>query len=206
MRINRRSLVVLLGIYTAIAVLPAAAKEPVRPNFVIILVDDLGYGDVGCYGSTLSKTPNINRLAKGGLRCTDFHSNGPMCSPTRAALLTGCYQQRFGRKFDSALGAGPNRENGLPLEAVTLAEVLKRSGYATGIFGKWHLGYKPPLMPINQGFDEYRGLASGDGDHHTHISREGLKDWWLNNEIHMAKGYTTDLLTDYSVDFIERHS
>ena len=196
----------LLGIYTGIAVLPAAAKEPGRPNFVIILVDDLGYGDVGCYGGTLSKTPNVNRLAKGGLRCTDFHSNGPMCSPTRAALLTGCYQQRFGRKFDSALGPGASRENGLPQEAVTLAEVLKRSGYATGIFGKWHLGYKPPLLPINQGFDEFRGLASGDGDHHTHISREGLKDWWLNNEIKMEKGYTTDLLTGYSVDFIERHS
>ncbi|MCH7688854.1 MAG: sulfatase-like hydrolase/transferase, partial [Planctomycetes bacterium] len=80
------------------------------------------------------------------------------------------------------------------------------SGYATGMFGKWHLGYKPPLMPVNQGFDEFRGLASGDGDHHTHISRDGLKDWWLNNEIKMEKGYTTDLLTDYSVDFIERHS
>ena len=136
MRIEKRSLVVLFGIYAAAAAVRAKADEPARPNFVIILVDDLGYGDVGCYGSTVNETPNIDRLAEGGLRCTDFHSNGPMCSPTRAALLTGCYQQRFGKEFDSALGPGSNRERGPPLEAVTLAEVLKQSGYAPGMFGK----------------------------------------------------------------------
>ena len=181
------------------------AVELRRPNFVIILIDDLGYGDVGCYGSTRNRTPHIDRLAAGGLRCTDFHSNGPMCSPTRAALLTGCYQQRFGRPFDSALGPGRNREQGLPLEAVTLAEVLQQAGYATGMFGKWHLGYKPPLLPPQQGFDEFRGLVSGDGDHHTHVDRSGIKDWWQGTEIKMESGYTAELLTDYSVDFIERH-
>ena len=183
----------------------ACAERTSRPNFVIILVDDLGYGDIGCYGSSHNETPNIDRLAATGLRCTDFHSNGPMCSPTRAALLTGCYQQRFGRRFESALSPGRSRELGLPLEAVTLAEVLKSSRYVTGMFGKWHLGYKPPLMPADQGFDEFRGLVSGDGDHHTQIDRSGNQDWWKNNDIHMERGYTTDLVTNHSVDFIQRH-
>ena len=202
----KRGLLALFGICVVIGAWRAEAGEPAPPNFVIILVDDLGYGDIGCYDNTVNETPHIDRLAKGGLRCTDFHSNGPMCSPTRAALLTGCYQQRFGKEFDSALGPGRNRERGLPLEATTLAEVLKQSGYATGMFGKWHLGYKPPLMPTSQGFDEFRGLVSGDGDHHSHVDRSGIKDWWRNNEIVMEKGYTANLLTDYSIDFIERHS
>jgi len=176
------------------------------PNIVIILIDDLGYGDVGCYGSRVNKTPHIDGLARRGLRFTDFHSNGPMCSPTRAALLTGCYQQRFGREFDSALGPGPDRRRGLPLQAITLAEVLRQAGYATGMFGKWHLGYQPPLLPANQGFDEFRGLVSGDGDHHTQVSRDGLEDWWRNNRLERDQGYTTELLTDYSVDFIQRRA
>ncbi len=183
----------------------AANKERRAPNFVVILVDDLGYGDVGCYGSQVNKTPEIDQLARRGLRCTDFHSNGPMCSPTRAALLTGCYQQRFGKEFDFALGPEEGRDPGLPLEAVTLAEVLRQSGYATGLFGKWHLGFKPPQTPVNQGFDEFRGLLSGDGDHHTHIDRRGKKDWWWNDDLKMQSGYTTDLITDHSIDFIERH-
>jgi arylsulfatase A-like enzyme len=176
-----------------------------RPNIVVILADDLGYGDLGCYGSTKNQTPNIDRLAAGGLRCTDFHSNGPMCSPTRAALLTGCYPQRFGRPFERALSPQPSRDIGLPLQAVTLAEVLKRSGYATGMFGKWHLGYRPPRMPVNQGFDRFRGLVSGDGDHHTQIDRSGNQDWWRNNRIEMERGYTADLVTRHSIDFIQRH-
>ena len=154
------NLIVLSGVYTAIAADGIWADQLTRPNFVIILVDDLGYGDVGCYGSTSNTTPHIDQLAADGLRWTDFHSNGPMCSPTRTALLTGCYQQRFGGEFDSALGPGPDRLQGLPLQAVTLAEVLSPAGYATGMFGKWHLGYQPPLMPVNQGFDEFRECDS----------------------------------------------
>jgi arylsulfatase A-like enzyme len=164
-----------------------------------------GYGDIGCYDGW-AKTPNIDKLAQGGIRFTDFHSNGPMCSPTRIAFLTGCYQNRFGRKFEGALGGTAGvTENGMPLEAVTIAEVLKNKGYTTGMFGKWHLGYKPPLTPANQGFNEYRGLLSGDGDHYSHICRGGTKDWWHNNHLEMEKGYTATLLTDHSVDFIEKN-
>lgn len=176
-----------------------------RPNFVIILADDLGYGDLGCYGNIVNRTPHLDRMAVEGLRFTDFHSNGPMCSATRAALLTGKYQQRFGRHFEGALSPNSQPTNGLPLEAVTLAEVLQQAGYATGMYGKWHLGYGPPLMPAQQGFDDFRGLASGDGDHFSHIDRSGGRDWWHNNQIDMEEGYCADLVTRHSQEFIRRN-
>jgi arylsulfatase A len=180
-----------------------SSAEP--PNIVLIMADDLGYGDVGCYGSVVNETPNIDALAASGLRFTDFHSAGPMCSPTRAAMLTGQYQQRFGKIFDTALSGKDDHDRGLPHEAVTIAELLRPRGYATGCFGKWHLGYQPPWLPTSQGFDVFRGLGSGDGDFHTHIDRSGNEDWWHNNKIEMVEGYTTDLLTQYSIDFIESH-
>ena len=183
---------------------PEPAQQP--PNFVIIMADDLGYGDVGVYGSTQNLTPNIDRLAAEGLRFTDFHSNGPMCSPTRAALLTGRYQHRYGREFEGALSARTQPDLGLPLEAVTIAEALRDVGYATGMYGKWHLGFHPPLMPTNQGFDDFRGLNTGGGDHHSHIDRSGRKDWWHNGEIDMEEGYSVDLITKHSVEFIEQHA
>ncbi|MHC4478216.1 MAG: sulfatase [Planctomycetota bacterium] len=195
----------LAGTMVCPKLLKAQTSSKRRPNFVVFMIDDLGYGDLGCYGGSIS-TPNIDRLAKSGLRFTDFHSNGPMCSPTRAAFMTGCYQSRFGRQFENALGGQSGKtEKGLPLDAVTIAEVLKKAGYAAGMFGKWHLGYKPPLTPVNQGFDEYWGMVTGGGDHHTHIDRSGNKDWWHNDRVEMEKGYTTTLLTDHSVDFIEQH-
>lgn len=179
-----------------------AGDQP--PNIVFILADDLGYADIGCYGSKINQTPHLDKLAENGIRFTDFHSNGPMCSPTRAAFLTGQYQHRFGKRFEYALN-GALREPGLPLSTVTIAKVLRKSGYATGMFGKWHLGYEAPYLPTNMGFDEFRGLVSGDGDYHTQVDRSGNKDWWEGENISIEKGYTTDLITDHSIDFIERH-
>jgi arylsulfatase A len=181
-----------------------ASRNPkaTAPNFVLILADDLGYGDLGCYGNPKNRTPHLNRLAREGMRFTDFHSNGPMCSPTRAALLTGQYQQRFGRIFEGALSAKAHAHTGLPLEAVTLPETLKNAGYTTGMFGKWHLGYELPHLPTRHGFDEFRGLLTGDGDHHSHISRSGDEDWWHNEQIEMEHGYSVDLLTQHSIDFM----
>ena len=173
------------------------------PNFVLIVADDLGYGDPGCYGSKTNNTPNIDALASTGLRFTDFHSGGAMCSPTRASILTGCYPQRFGKIFDGALSGTKQRHLGLPLEAVTIAERLQKAGYATGCFGKWHLGYQAPFLPTRQGFDVFRGLVSGDGDFHTQIDRSGNEDWWNHETIEMEKGYTTEMLTRHSLDFIE---
>ena len=174
-------------------------------NIVLIVADDLGYGDLGCYGNANNKTPHIDALARRGVRFTDFQSAGAMCTPTRAAMLTGRYQQRFGRKFDGPLSGLENRDEGLPYEAITIAEVLKGAGYATACIGKWHLGYQPPWLPPSQGFDEFRGLGSGDGDFHTRINRWGREDWWHNNRIRMEPGYTTQLITKYGVEFIEKH-
>ena len=177
-----------------------------RPNIVLIMADDLGYGDLGCYGSRLNDTPHIDGLAASGLRFTDFHSAGPMCTPTRVATLTGLYQQRFGAKFDAAISGVRDHDSGLPLDAVTIAEVLKETGYATGCFGKWHLGYTPSFFPTKQGFEEFVGLGSGDGDFFNHVDRSGKEDWWRNETKAPEEGYTTDLLTRHSVDFIKRHS
>ena len=174
-----------------------------KPNIVLFLVDDLGYGDVGCYGSKIS-TPNIDQLASEGMRFTDFHTNGPMSSPTRAALLTGIYQQRLGERFEGPLSA-KRRDKGFTPKISTIADILKQTGYVTGKYGKWHLGFDKPYIPNNYGFDEFIGLHSGDGDHHTHINRWGEKDWWHNKELNMENGYSVDLITNHSIDFIEDH-
>jgi arylsulfatase A-like enzyme len=186
-----------------LALRPPLGATP--PNIVMIVADDVGYGDLGCYGSRRNPTPNLDALAAGGLRFTDYHSAGAMCSPTRASMLTGLYPQRFGADFDGALGENPKREVGLPLAAVTIAEVLKERGYATACIGKWHLGFKAPMIPTRQGFDVFRGLLGADGDHHTHIDRSGKEDWYANEKLAMEEGYTADLLTRHSIDFIRAH-
>ncbi len=119
-----------------LVVLAGCAAEHDRerpPNFIVILADDLGYADTGAYGSSRNETPHLDRLAREGLRFTDFHSNGPMCTPTRAALLTGRYQNRLGRAFESPLGAD---DKGMPLDQVTIAEALLEGGYVSGAYGK----------------------------------------------------------------------
>lgn len=131
-----------------------AADRSGRPNFVIVFADDLGYADVGCFGGKEIATPHIDRLAKEGCRLTSFYVAQAVCSASRAALLTGCYPNRVG-----ILGAlGPQSKQGIHDDEWTIAEVLKQRGYATGIFGKWHLGHYPQFLPTRHGFDEYFGL------------------------------------------------
>lgn len=130
----------------------ASATRP--PNFVLIYMDDMGYADPSCYGAPAGLTPNIDRLAREGMRFTNFYVSQAVCSASRAALLTGCYSNRVG-----VLGAlGPNAATGLDPEEDTIADVLKRRNYACGVFGKWHLGDHKPYLPLQQGFDEYFGL------------------------------------------------
>lgn len=180
-----------------------AASKPRKPNFVLIMADDLGYGDIGCYGNTTIRTPNLDALAAKGLRFTDFHSNGPVCSPTRAALLTGRYQQRSG--IDGVITAKDHRQTGMPLDEITFAEVLAQQGYETAIFGKWHLGYPAEFNPVRQGFDTFRGYVSGNVDYHSHIDMAGEIDWWHDDTLEAEEGYVTDLITEHGVRFIEAH-
>ncbi len=181
----------------------SALQAQKKPNIVIILADDMGYGDIGCYGNKQIKTPNLDQMAKNGVRFIDFHSNGPVCSPTRAALLTGKYQQRTG--ITDVITAKSDREKGLLLSETTFAEALKTEGYATGIFGKWHLGYAERFNPIHQGFDEFKGYLSGNVDYQSHIDQEGYVDWWEANQLKSESGYSTDLITRNANNFIERH-
>ncbi len=174
---------------------------PKMPNFVIIMADDLGYGDISSYGNPLTQTPNIDQLAKEGTRFVDFHSNGAVCSPTRAALMTGKYQQRTG--IEGVVTSKNHRDVGLPLDEITLAEELKKYDYTTAIYGKWHLGYSTEFNPLEQGFDHYAGFVSGGVDYHAHIDQEGYKDWWKGKKMEDESGYTTDLITRYGVGFLK---
>ncbi len=207
-------------VFTALLLMALPARSQasdLKPNIILIMADDLGYGSLGCYGSKEIKTPNIDALAAGGMRFIDFHSNGPMCSPTRAALMTGRYQQRCAWVADEELSPvfrEQRKENlpqrwawGISKSELTIAELLKRNGYHTGIVGKWHLGYDAGFHPMNDGFDEFRGFVGGNVDYHTHVAGYGLKqvDWWNGKTIKNENGYTTDLLTKYATDFIARN-
>lgn len=125
-----------------------------KPNIILINCDDLGYGDLGCYGSPVNKTPNLDRMAQEGIRFTDYHVMSPVCSASRAALMTGCYPQRL--SFPGVLS--PGHDKGLHPDEITIADVLKEQGYRTKIVGKWHCGDQPEFLPTNHGFDEYYGL------------------------------------------------
>ncbi len=151
------------------------------PNIIIIFTDDQGYGDLGCYGAEDFETPHIDRLAREGIKFTDFYAAQAVCSASRAGLLTGCYPNRIG--ISGALM--PWAKKGLNPEEITIAELLKEKGYTTGIFGKWHLGNQPPLFPLQHGFDEYFGLPYSndmwpvdfDG---TPATKESKKPWKVN--------------------------
>ena len=144
----------LLCLAAALSFTPVLLAEDRPPNFVVIFADDQGYGDLGCYGAEGFETPNLDRMAKEGVRFTDFYAAQAVCSASRAALLTGCYPNRIG--ISGALG--PNSRVGIHDDEMTIAEVLKQKDYATAIYGKWHLGDRPQFLPTRHGFDDYFGL------------------------------------------------
>lgn len=178
---------------------------PERPNIILIMADDLGYGDLSCFGSEEIATPNVDALAERGVTFTDFHSNGAVCSPTRAALLTGRYQQRSG--IEGVIYAkGATRQEGLdPKNAYSLAHSFREAGYATAVYGKWHLGYRTDFNPVHHGFDQFRGYVSGNVDYQSHVDGSGVADWWDNLDLAPEDGYVTDLVNRHPVDFIEQH-
>ena len=146
----------------------ACADEP-RPNFVVIFIDDMGYGDIGPFGSTINHTPHLDRMAEEGMKLTSFYVAAPVCTPSRAALMTGCYPKRVGLakgSFHAVLF--PGDKHGLHPDEITIAEVLVEAGYATGCFGKWHLGDQPQFLPKSQGFDEYFGIPYSNDMWHGH--------------------------------------
>jgi arylsulfatase A-like enzyme len=182
----------------------SAAERP--PNIIVIMVDDMGYGGLSCYDNPYYKTPEIDRLAAEGLLLTDYHSNGSVCSPTRAALMTGRYQFRSGcHVVINADPKHPDHVRGLAQKEWSFAEAVKTAGYATAIYGKWHLGYKPEFHPVHQGFDEFAGFISGNIDAQSHYDRMVTFDWWQGQKLKDEPGHHSDLITDHTIDFIERH-
>jgi arylsulfatase A-like enzyme len=182
----------------------AQSERESRPNVVLIITDDLGWADLGSYGATDIRTPNLDRLAREGLRLTDFYANGVTCSPTRAGLISGRYQQRSGIEapLPNANRAG---DLGLPATGYSLPQLLKNHGYATALIGKWHLGYVPEKSPNAHGFDYFFGLKSGYHDYYTHHGGDGESDLWENDQPIEKDGYTTDLVTERAARFIEEH-
>jgi arylsulfatase A-like enzyme len=190
-----------------------------RPNIVFVLVDDMGYADLGCMGAKDIKTPNIDRLANEGLKFTDFYANAPVCTPTRTAFITGRWQQRVGfewamgftaeqfRRVDGKLVPEPDiHALGLPASETTIAEMLKPAGYATGAFGKWHLGYKDEFNPTRHGFDEYFGILLGHADYYRYNYFDGTYELRDGEKPVQAEGYLTDLINQRATQFIRKHS
>lgn len=191
---------------------PATAQEPPPPNIVILISDDLGYGDLGCYGARDGLTPNLDRLAAEGVRLTNFHVPQPVCSASRAGLLTGCYPNRLG--IHGALG--PHARHGISPENPTLAELCRQQGYATGMAGKWHLGHLPEFLPTRHGFDTYLGLPYSNDmwPYHPEAAPGSYPPLPLIEGDRPRKvGLTADdqdqltsLYTRHAVEFIQHHA
>ena len=211
----RRSLLQGLGALPLASLGSAAASR--KPNVVFILADDLGYGDFSCYGSTTIKTPNIDRIGSQGIKFSQFYANAPECTPTRSALMSGQYQQRFGGlecaigigdvgRYDEAIWLQKRGELGLPPSAVTMPRILKDQGYDTAIIGKWHMGYLPKFSPNRHGFDEFYGILGGNADYFTHTEESELPCFYHNDKPIQEAGYMTDLLTRHAVEWLRGRS
>jgi arylsulfatase A-like enzyme len=210
---HRRSLriaVALLATVLAARTLPAAEAQR-KPNIVVILADDLGYADLGIQGSTEIATPHIDSIASNGVRFLSGYVSGPVCSPTRAALLSGKYQQRHG---DEHLTGNPDNKDGLSLAVQTLPQRLKEAGYVTGIFGKWHLGEGEAHHPLSRGFDEFYGFLCGGRSYFPMEEKaiaaskanptKGDPRMWRNREVVADPDYTTDAFADEAIAFMKR--
>jgi arylsulfatase A-like enzyme len=178
----------------AVLALPASASEQKKPNILFIVGDDMGYADVGFQHCKDIPTPNLDSLAGSGVQFTSGYVSAPYCSPTRAGLLTGRYQEKFGHEFNPT-----TRETGLPLTEMTIANRLKTAGYATGLVGKWHLGSLPEMHPQKRGFDEFFGFLGGS---HSYFQWNGML---RGAEPADGTEYFTDAFGREACDFIERH-
>lgn len=209
----------LLALLVALAAAHLQRAAEPRPNIVFILVDDMGYADIGCMGAKDIRTPSIDRIAAEGVRFTDFYANAPVCTPTRAGFVTGRWQQRFGLEFAFGYQVEQLRRVGgewvpepdihglgLPLNEITIADRLKSAGYVTGAFGKWHLGYKDEYNPTKRGFDEYFGELLGHADFYRHVYFDGTPALRDGIERAQRQGYFTDLVNERAAKFIRDHA
>jgi arylsulfatase A len=199
---------VLLAVCCVLALVSVDAQSPApeRPNIVLIITDDVGYGDIGSYGAPDIKTPNIDSLAKAGVRFTDFYANGSTCTPTRAGLISGRYQQRYALERPMGHAGTADGKLGLPAAGHSLPQLLRNHGYATGLIGKWHLGYLPQFSPRAHGFDSFFGFKSGYIDYYQHTDNSGQPDLFEGETPVTTTGYMTDLITERSVKFINDHA
>jgi arylsulfatase A-like enzyme len=202
--ISRRTFLQTGFAATAFSAFPRLLDRGGRPpNIVFILADDLGYGDLSCYGRPDYRTPRIDRLAQEGLRFTSNYTAGAVCSPTRVALMTGRYPARLPVGLAEPLRSG-DESVGLPSAHPTPASLLKGEGYDTALIGKWHLGFLPEHGPLRHGFDEFYGILSGGVDYFSHRDPSGKLDLHEGNVTIDQAGYMTDLLTDRAVQYIGR--
>ena len=188
-----------------------------RPNIVFILADDMGYGDLGCYGALDARTPHLDRLAREGVRFTQFYSNGTECSPTRTSLFSGQYPQRIGGlecaigvgnvgRYDDAIRLAEAHQLGLPASDNVLIPGFSAQGYRTVLLGKWHLGYEPYFSPLHHGFDEWFGVIGGNSDYFHYVEEDGFYALRENDQPVAAEGYLTDLLTNRAVEFLQKQN
>jgi len=209
--ITRREFVgtALTGAAIASAAPQLSQSQTRHPNILFILADDLGYGDLSCYGRPDYRTPNLDRLALQGVRFANAYSASPLCTPTRCAFITGRYPARTRVGLEEplyerrALG-DKTLTLGLPSEHPTIASLLKQTGYETALIGKWHLGYLPNFGPIQSGFDEFFGVMSGAVDFFTHKDMEGDADLFEGKVPVERIGYMTEMLTERAVEYVTR--
>jgi arylsulfatase A-like enzyme len=205
MRSLRLALIVGAALWALLAADgPRAQGRRTLPNIILIVADDLGYGDLGVYGATDTRTPNLDRLAREGTRFTDFYANAPVCTPTRAGLMTGRYQQRvlLERPLSSV---GADLSASLPVTGRSLPRLMAEAGYATALVGKWHLGYKPEAGPRAHGFGYFWGYLSGYLDWYTHVRGDGQPDLWENESPARHDGYFHHETTARAIRFVEQH-
>ena len=197
-----RARLVFLALAALCLVTGAGARSQRPPNIVVIVADDMGYADLGVQGSRDIRTPNIDALARGGVRFTDAYVSGPYCGPTRAGLLTGRYPQRFGHEFN--LGA-MHDEFGLSPEEPTIADRLKAAGYRTALFGKWHLGVGEKYHPMRRGFEQFFGFLAGQ---HSYVDAGPPSNLLYEGTTPVDKfdGYLTDTFAERASAFIKEHS
>ena len=194
---------------TACARIQRPSERGKQPNFVMIFIDDMGYGDIGPFGSKVNKTPHLDRMAQEGMKLTQYYVSSTACTPSRSALMTGCYADRIGMDGRVNFPAG---ERGLNPKEITIAELLKTRGYATGCFGKWHLGDQPQFLPLRQGFDEYLGIPYSNDMWNGRTNKKYPPLPLIKGSkpvAHISDGASQSLLckvvTDGAVDFIKRH-